>query len=218
MEMKSTRFFSTEIFVSLASLLIFNSVAVVGVLYWDWSSSFLLFSYWLENLAIGFFNVLKMKKAGKLGDHKMLRGYTSSGKSPPGNKKGIISFFIFHYGGFMAVHLIFLLFFIFGGVGGLDRPESLGIFFGKSFIFFIGIFISHLISYNANYIGTGEYERTSVAKLFGLPYRRIVPIHITIIFSALLGSPALLLIGIKIIIDILGHLSERRSLRKNNIY
>ncbi|MBU0761125.1 MAG: hypothetical protein KJ600_05040 [Nanoarchaeota archaeon] len=198
---------------SLLSLLTFNFIAVVGVLFWDWSSSFLLFSYWLENLAIGFFNVLKMSKATKMGNNGLFT-YSVNGKDVRASKSGTIVFFIFHYGGFMFVHLIFLLFFIFGGFGGLERPDGLARFFGQSFIFFIGVFVSHLVSYKVNYVGNEEYKKASVGKLFVLPYKRIIPIHVTIILAALVSSPALLLIGLKTLIDVVGHLGERKKFRK----
>jgi hypothetical protein len=205
---------SVQTYFSLATLLVFNFIAVVGVLFWGWSSAFLLFTYWLESLAIGFFNLLKMKNAAELGDKKRLKGYTSNGKVPSKGKWWIILFFVSHYGVFMVVHLAFLLIFIFGGVGGLERPDNLGMFFGQSFVFFIGVSVSHLVSYKVNYIGNEEYKKSNVVEMFGIPYKRIVPIHLAILFGAMFGFPALVLIGLKTIIDVLGHLGERKRFRK----
>ena len=44
----------------LASLILLNLVPVYGVFHWGWKSFDLIFLYWLENLLIGVFTVLKL--------------------------------------------------------------------------------------------------------------------------------------------------------------
>lgn len=47
-------------FTFLASLILLNLVPVYGVFHWDWKSFDLIFLYWLENLIIGVFALLKL--------------------------------------------------------------------------------------------------------------------------------------------------------------
>ena len=73
------------------ALLLANLVPVFGVLYLDWDVSSIIVLYWAENLVIGGFTLLKMLVAGKAGAlFRML-------------------FFCVHYGGFCAIHGIFVL-------------------------------------------------------------------------------------------------------------
>ena len=82
----------------------------------------------------------------------------------------------------------------------------------------IGLFISHGLSYRLNYIGRGEYLRTTVARQMFAPYGRLVVLHVTIIFGAVLigvtGAPAaaiVVLVLLKIALDLGLHLAEHRN-------
>lgn len=82
----------------------------------------------------------------------------------------------------------------------------------------LGLAISRGISFTANYIGSGEYKRTSLQQLMAQPYGRIFVLHLTIIFGGFLmmalHSPAwglLLLVALKIALDLRGHLAERKK-------
>ncbi|MGI9234725.1 MAG: DUF6498-containing protein, partial [Woeseiaceae bacterium] len=75
---------------------------------------------------------------------------------------------------------------------------------------------SHLISFFTNFIGTGEYLRTTANKLMFRPYGRIFVLHVAIILGAALiewlGSPAsmlVVLVAAKIALDLRYHLAER---------
>ena len=77
--------------------------------------------------------------------------------------------------------------------------------------------VSHGLSYRLNYIGRGEYLRTSAASQMFAPYGRLVVLHITIIVGALAigltGAPAaaiVVLIVLKTVLDLGLHFAERR--------
>ena len=74
-----------------------------------------------------------------------------------------------------------------GGAGIASDPVAVA-------LVLIGLFISHGISYRLNYIGRGEYLRTSVSEQMAAPYGRLVVLHVTIILGgmaiALTGAPA----------------------------
>ena len=89
---------------------------------------------------------------------------------------------------------------------------------GKWFI--AAIIASHLFSFFQNYLGKGEFRRTSAPALMAAPYGRIVVLHIAILFGAFvitaLGSPVFLLILLivgKIVLDAKLHLRSRKKLR-----
>jgi hypothetical protein len=65
--------------ISLLALLAANAVPLAGVILFRWDAFIIVLLYWAENLAVGFYNVLKM------------------------------AFVKVHYGGFTAVHGFFIL-------------------------------------------------------------------------------------------------------------
>jgi hypothetical protein len=82
----------------------------------------------------------------------------------------------------------------------------------------VALFLSHGWSFVANYLGKGEYRRISVQTLMMQPYKRVVLLHITIIFGGFLmmalNSPLmglLFFILLKTGMDLRAHLKEHRS-------
>jgi Family of unknown function (DUF6498) len=220
---------------AVAALLVANAIPLFGVLFLGWNVWTILTIYWLENGVVGIFNVLKMSRAE--GSLPVGSGVvaTVNGRPVAGSGKAIlIPFFIVHYGLFWLVHGIFILtlpmfmafggggFFDGGGVfdGGAPSEGGAGIASDPGAIAFVllGLFISHGISYQLNYIGRGEYLRTSVVKQMAAPYGRLVVLHITIILGgmaiAFTGAPAaavLVLVLLKTALDLGFHLAEHRE-------
>ena len=221
---------------AVVALIVANVIPLLGVLFLGWNVWTILTIYWLENGVVGIFNVLKMSKAGGDGPASAA-GLTATinGRPTPGPKRPLlIPFFIIHYGMFWVVHGIFILtlplFQAFGASGGgvfpggdvsatshrrrrRDRSDP-----GAILIVLIGLFISHGVSYRLNFIGRGEYLRTTVARQMVAPYGRLVVLHITIIFGALpismTGAPAsaiVVLVLLKIALDLGLHLAEHRD-------
>ncbi len=74
------------------------------------------------------------------------------------------------------------------------------------------------MSYLFNYIGRGEYLRTTAAQQMFAPYGRLVVLHVTIIVGAVLismtGAPEaaiVVLVLLKIALDLGLHLAEHRD-------
>ena len=194
---------------SITALIIVNTIPIFGVIFFEWSLFALMFFYWLENVVIGFYNILKMNKAkGTDPIEKGIRIVSFGKVSYNNNKSAFISFFLFHYGLFMLVHGIFI-FALFG-------PPNIPVF--NLLIGVISLFISHGFSYFENFIGKEEYKRVSPANLFGQPYNRLIVMHITIIFGGamfkIFGLPVLsilLLVILKTIIDVYSHKLEHKK-------
>jgi len=179
---------------SVLALIAANIYPVIGVIFLGWEAFYLLVLFWMENLVIGFYTVLKM--------------IISSSDSPKQAPKAfMIPFFCVHYGLFTLVHGVFV-FMLFGGSWQQLMNYQLG--WGG-----LALLISHGVSYFHNYIGKGEYKKSNLTQVMQQPYGRVVILHLTIIFGgflmALLGSPVvglLFLIVLKTAIDIRAHLRE----------
>lgn len=211
--------------VPVLALLGANVVPLAGVLFLDWSAFYIVLLYWAENLAVGFFNILKMAFA------KVNHPIEHLGKL------FLIPFFMVHYGGFTAIHGFFILAIFKQADSDPINPQHAWPCF---FIFLqmlinvikhvmliippavrlgvLSLFASHGVSFVYNYLIKGEYARTNPGQLMGQPYARVFVMHITIIaggfFAMALGSPAallLILIVLKTAIDVKFHLREHKK-------
>ncbi len=210
---------------SLIVLIAVNLIPIAGVLWLEWEVSSIIILYWLENLVIGFYTIIKML-----------------------HLKGLLAlfpvmFFCLHYGGFCGAHGLFVLVL----TGGEENNMGSGLFpqshdaWPAHLVFlqmlmlavqeildtaapgvllaWLALFLSHGVSLLLNYFQGHEYLDTNIRKLMIAPYKRIVVLHIAIIAGGwgvmALGSPMALLIVLillKIVIDIgLHRRTHRRS-------
>lgn len=203
---------------SLALLVAVNLLPVYGVLALGWDVGALVVLYWSENLVIGFYTLLKMLV-----------------KSPVG---GLFSglFFSIHYGGFCAVHGLFILTLLIDPEAGILAGDSWPLFLvfiqllvdvcrqvlahapPAWLLAFAGLMLSHGVSFAVNFLGAGERERLDVRALMMAPYGRIVITHLTVLLGGAatmaLGQPLsmlLVLVSLKIGVDIVLHLREHRK-------
>jgi hypothetical protein len=197
--------------ISTATLIAANSTPLFGVLFLHWQVFPLLLLYWLENVVVGFFNVLRMATADP---------------TDPGSWIGklfMIPFFCVHYGMFCFVHGIFV-FALFGGSkfgapfevlqNVLPAIQRTGLAFAV-----LSLASSHAVSFFVNYIHGGEYRRASLGQLMAQPYSRIMVLHFTILLGGFamlaLKSPVyglVMLVAIKTGVDVAAHRKERQKL------
>ena len=206
----ASRLESYRIRLSSAVLVVANLLPLAGVLFLGWRVFDVLMLYWVENLVIGFINLMRMAV------------------TPGRSKWFLIVFFAAHYGFFCFGHLAALIG-LFGEAYAVSDARDY--FFGgpvsdpsgahwqtMQWIAAAGIAASHLFSYFSNFVAAGEYRRTTVNTLMTRPYGRIVVLHLSIIIGAalieLLGSPVamlVVLVAAKIGMDLRFHLSERKQ-------
>ena len=217
-------------YAAVAALIVANLVPLVGVLWFGWDVWGILIIYWLENGIYGLFNVLKMRRAEGSMDgsstawaetRRRLNGFRVNGRPPSGtDKAALIPFFIMHYGIFWVVHGLFVLTLPLFAFTGANGEPDFGTTLNPLLILFalVGLFISHGVSYRFNYIGRGEYLRTTAAQQMFAPYGRLVVLHVTVIFGAILisvtGAPAaaiVVLVLFKIALDLGLHLAAHRG-------
>lgn len=195
---------------SVLVLVAANLFFIVGVFLWGWDVFLLLVLYWMENLVIGLYTVLKFLLVSR-------RNASWAVKS------SATLFFCVHYGLFTLVHGMFV-FVVFGGDIISESSSSDIVSIWQMVVDYqlpwaaLALFISHGISFFYNYIGAGEYKRSNLNDLMQQPYGRVVILHLAIIFGgfliALLGSPAaglIILIIAKTVMDIRAHLQQHEK-------
>jgi hypothetical protein len=211
---------------SIVALTVANLVPLVGVFFLGWDAAAIVLLYWIENLIVGFYNILRM----------LLLKVES--RSKQFQKLFMIPFFCVHFGGFCAVHGFFLLAFF--KIGSPDDAVANPAAWMGPFVFLqllysvlmqlwhnrppglewpaVGLFVSHGISFIRNFINGQQYLSQKLGDIMIRPYKRIVLMHVAIIIGGLLvmklGSPVALLcvlILLKIGIDIRLHAKSYRS-------
>ena len=208
----------------LLALLLANLVPVFGVLYLQWDVGAIVVLYWTENLVAGLYTLLKM--------------LVTSGTSA----LGTMLFFCLHYGGFCAIHGMFVLELTkFAGEISTVLPTASWpgplvvvqkiLYFGQQILdaappefswACIALLLSHGASFLLLFIGQKEYRHTSAEKLMTAPYKRIAVLHVAVIIGGFLiielGQPLgllLALVALKIGMDIVLHNRSHRELSES---
>lgn len=181
-------------------LIIANLVPFAGAMFLDWNLGNVMVLYWAESAVIGFFNICKIIVIGR---------WFAFLAAP---------FFAGHFGGFMAIHFLFIYSLFIKGpqdTGGADLAEVMQMF--SSLLPALAIlFISHAFSFFNNFMGRREYLGRTVNNQMSEPYRRIIFMHLSLILGGgltlILGEsrPVLLvIIAVKVWLDLRAHLGER---------
>jgi hypothetical protein len=184
-----------------------NTVPLLGVLFGGWNLVEILFAYWAENVVIGFFSLLKMIFAQD--DSRGLLIILTVFMKIIGSV-----FFIVHFGGFTAIHgaVLFAIFHEFLNVQ--IQPLEL-LYMGRYVV--AALFLSHGYSFVVNYLIKGERRQTKDNDPMFEPYRRVIVMHLTLVFGTgciiILGQPffmLLVLVILKTAVDLLAHLKQRK--------
>jgi hypothetical protein len=210
---------------SIQVLTVANLLPLFGVVFLDWDAAAIVLLYWIENLIIGLFNVLRMI---------LVKAESAAGQF---QKLFMIPFFCVHFGGFCAVHGFFLLaFFKIGSTWDAFAPGDpwLGPLIFLQLLYSVvmqlwqsrppglewpvlGLAVSHGISFVKNFLLGREYLSLKINQIMMRPYKRIVLMHVAIIAGGvlvmMLGSPVGLLcvlIFFKIGMDIWLHVKSHR--------
>ncbi len=202
---------------AVIALVVANAIPLFGVLFLGWGVWNILVIYWLENGIVGVFNVLKMARA----DGSVPSAATFMVNGQPATtltKVALIPFFVMHYGIFWLVHGIFVLTLPAFLTLGLSDGPGLDLDPGGVLFAALALAVSHGLSYWWNFLRGGEYRRVSPATLMFAPYRRLIALHLTIIFGAIAvmftGAPVAavaILVAVKTVLDIGLHLAEHRA-------
>lgn len=188
---------------SSAILVVGNLVPIIGVMFFSWELYSVILLYWLENLVIGVFNVAKMLTCSS--DEAILQ------------KAFMGAFFSLHYGMFCFGHGTFIVDLFGNNNDTLEQVPMLILNSGLKWAL-LALIISHAFSMITNYFMNSEYKNLSVSDVMFMPYKRIIVLHIFIIFGGLalqtLGVTQWGLISlavVKILADLITHNMEHRK-------
>ncbi|MCI0503977.1 DUF6498-containing protein [Candidatus Micrarchaeota archaeon] len=162
-------------------LLAGNALTVIVAIIFGLDPAEIIWVYWLESIVIGMFTVLAFITMGL--------GHKPGPKvGSPAAAYGFAIFFCIHYGMFHGAYALFLSimpWFI------IENPDILGM--GIT----IGILaLSHGYSFVKNVLGNPAglaITKENLQRTMMAPYSRIIPMHLTIIFSGFLMIPLQLL-------------------------
>ena len=204
---------------SLVVLILVNLLPLAGVVLLDWDVAALMVLYWSENLVLGFYTLLKMLVVSPFG------------------ALGMGTFFAIHYGGFCAVHGLFIATMLLDE--GIDPmpgdPWPLFLVFPQLLLnvvrqvlahappewllAFAALYVSHGVSFLGNFLWGRERDELSLKQLMSAPYGRIMILHVAILLGGFavmaLGQPVAMLavlVLLKLALDVALHLREHRAL------
>jgi hypothetical protein len=174
-----------------------NAIPVVGVLFFDWQALPLLVFYWIENVVIGAFNVVKIFIAGvtKDGVQRIASFF-------------LVPFFILHYGLFCFVHGIFVFamftmsdafhggvepttesFDLMGRVAAMLQADS-DLMWST-----VALGVVQVGAFGIFWLGGRRWRETDAIRQMFEPYGRIVVMHLTIFIATIpvliIGQPML---------------------------
>ncbi len=166
----------------------------------------ILVVYWIQSVIIGFFNFIRIINLKEFSTE----GFLVNGRAVEPTRKTKIQvawFFAFHYGFF---HLIYAIFLIVVFIAPKNSGTiSLSLILGSAAI----LFANHLFSffYNRNR-DTGE---ENIGQIMFLPYARILPMHLMIIFGIFLKGTIgmIIFMFMKTIADLTMHIFEHKKLK-----
>lgn len=204
--------------IAVAALIVANLVPLFGVLWLDWGVANLLLLFWLENVVIGAYTLLRMLRV------QPVAGLFNC------------AFFLIHYGGFTGMHGMFLLSILKMDNGFELMPQGEEHWGG--FLVFVQILwnvlrhvgtqlpdyfwipllalaASHGVSFIIYQILEKQDDGKKAGKIMVAPYGRIVVLHVAVILGGMFamsqGSPMpllLVLLTLKISLDVVMHLKS----------
>jgi hypothetical protein len=209
---------------SVALLLTVNAVPLVALLNGEWGAGDVLIAYWLENVAVGVWSLVKtLTVTGTDGSGRL--DVVVNGVPVPvpavAARALAAGFFALHYGMFTLGHGLFAFTLA-------RRTEVTGSVAGFA-LMFLALLASHGLSTGIHWFARGERLGAGLGSTMRQPYSRVVVLHLAVLGSAFLllrGSgdglssiwpaattlgPGLVLVAIKVVVDVVTHLQVHRG-------
>ena len=198
---------------SVLALIAANLVPLAGVLFAHWDLLPVMLLFWVENVIVGAYTIVKIVLARGGEEFSILRTIANLCTA---------TFFTFHYGMFCFVHGIFVIA-LFGGrdAFGKSAPWNLPAIVLQLaldhglVLALLALIASHGFSLYAHYLRPRAYEEADASKVMAEPYKRVVILHVVILgggFAAqAVGSgiaPLALLVLLKTAVDLGSHARE----------
>ena len=152
-------------------LLLINVAVLITALVLDWSNRSLMLIYWGQSVLIGignFFRIMALERFST-------EGFKINGKPAEptdATRRSTAWFFLFHYGFFHAGYLIFIV------------ADSDGVrLFDLPFLLCMAAFLLEYLPEYRQQRKVDKAQVPNIGALMFMPYLRIIPMHITIIFA-----------------------------------
>lgn len=214
---------------ALRGIVASNALTLVVALWQDWGLLALLWPFWLQSVVIGVYarrRILALERFSTEG----LQLNDQPVAATPEARVQVANFFRLHYGFFHFVYFVFLAAATVGGAGsggvltvreegsdvvrafavGTVAPLDWAIFAALGYAFWRSHGASHREHVAADLAGT-----PNLGTLMMLPYARVLPMHMTLVFGALLGAGAVwLFVVLKTVADVVMHKVEHATLQR----
>lgn len=184
----------------LLLVLVTALVPLAGTLFLGWSVREVLLLYWIENLVIGLWQIVKMARAPLTSSNRSFVGALVA-------RGFLLVFFTVHYGGFCAGHGIFILILSSGERFPGNPFDSISLFsLAPGALLAIGtMFVTHGM---ATLRDIRARPNADASDFMVEPYKNIVVVHVGIVLGGIVamatGNPVpvlvLIIIG-KLILD-----------------
>lgn len=194
---------------SMLALVGANMLPLLGVVRGEWTLADVMVLFWAESAIVAFYTLFKIAMVAKWW-------------APfPG------LFFMSHFGGFMAIHFMFIYGLFVRGIDAKGaEPGAVEVFMSLATDLrpaLLALIASHGVSFVMNFIVQREYDYTRLGDLMRAPYDRVLLMHFTIILGGgmvmLLHNPVpavVLLIVLKVAADLRAHFAERNPKQRGN--
>lgn len=197
---------------SIFSLIGANVLAIGTAVIDGWNLYFLMIIYWAQSVIIGVSSFYRLRAVEHAADEHASAKRGSKRKRPRDFLNTKPAFFALHYGFFHAIYLLFLLIFVFVDlfkIGG-NNPLFEPLLWGCIAAFAVNHYMSH-----RHELELDRRRPVTVGAIRYLPYFRIAPMHLTILFAPFMAtSVGLIFFGtLKAVADVYMHIYEHKKLR-----
>lgn len=203
---------------ALVAIVIGNVVTIAIAVWQQWSPLLMMWPYWIQSLAIGWYNARRM-----LALRRFSTAGLTKGKPMPENRGvqiATVVFFAVHYGFFHLGYLAFLAVFTISSLrGGEAMGANAAPMSTEDFLMALGLgllfFWSHRTAYREQ-LHADLAGKPDLGTMMSLPYLRVIPMHVMVIFGAFFGGAGAgsVFFGVlKTIADVGMHHVEHRVLR-----
>lgn len=212
----------------LRNILLANAITLALAVWQDWSVLQLLWPFWMQSLIIGWYarrRILQLTrfctKGVKINDRPV--------DPTPETQRSTANFFALHFGLFHLIYFFFLVAFTLTsdpqgfievtneGTGRVSRvhigkvyPVDVFIYLGLAW----GFWRTHRASHR-EHVAADLGNTPNIGTLMGLPYARVVPMHLCILLSVPLGGTGAIwfFMLLKTGADAVMHMTEHRLLQ-----
>jgi hypothetical protein len=193
---------------SLWALTLSNIFSIYFAVTEGWSLPTVMLVYWFQNVVIGIFNFVRILQLKEFSTEN----FKINGRpAQPTQDTKIFTafFFLFHYGFFHLIYLMFIMTFPFSMSGRpIADPITFKYAIGMGLVFLGNHFFSYI------YNKPRDTKKQNIGYLMFYPYARIIPMHLTIVLGGFYSGAIFLFMILKALADAAMHILEHNVIRK----